>query len=272
MFLPIVALLTVTLQPAAPTVGDPITVTFDAPVVLDRSESYEVVGQQGARVVVRTFEPKPFAMSGTMSGTGGKVRFRNLIVPVKSVLEPKDQLKPAPLVPPRPVPYPRAPFVAIAIAAAAALLAWVAAWRASRRAVVREEPALPADVRFRRAVEAARGKPARWAALADATRMYLAATRSGLGTELTTTELLRRLEGAVPRGSSGSSEFLGGRNGHLPRNSEEPEEPIPTILRQGDLEKFSTSGPAALDFDRLAVQALELIPPAVPEPAREVAA
>jgi hypothetical protein len=244
MFLPIVALLTVTLQPAAPTVGDPITVTFDAPVVLDRSESYEVVGQQGARVVVRTFEPKPFAMSGTMSGAGGNVRFRNLIVPVKSVLEPKDQLKPAPLVPPRPVPYPRAPFVAIAIAAAVALLAWVAAWWTSRRAVVREEPALPADVRFRRAVEAARAKPARWAALADATRVYLAATRSGLGTQLTTTELLRRLGDPV----------------------------VEDILRQGDLEKFSTSGPAPLDFDRLAAQALELIPPAVPEPAREVAA
>ncbi|MEA2490885.1 MAG: hypothetical protein QOH21_2677, partial [Acidobacteriota bacterium] len=68
MLLPILALLTVTIQPAAPAVGDRITVTFDAPVTsIDRSESFEVVEQQGARVVVRTFEPKPFAMSGTMS-------------------------------------------------------------------------------------------------------------------------------------------------------------------------------------------------------------
>lgn len=241
MLLPILALLTVTLQPAAPAVGDLVTVTFDAPVTLDRSAAYEVVEQQGGRVVVRTFEPKPFSMSGTM----GKVRFRNLVVPVKSVLKPQDSLQPAPLVPPRPVPYPRAPFVAIAIAAAVAALAWLAAWWRSRRAVIPAEPVLPADVRFRRSVEAARTKPARWAALADATRAYLAAVRPRLGTELTTTELLRRLGDST----------------------------VEDILRQGDLEKFSPSGPAPLDFDVLAVRALELIPAETDaERPREVAA
>jgi hypothetical protein len=231
MLLSILALLTVTIQPAAPAVGDRITVTFDAPVTsVDRSEAFEVVEQQGTRVVVRTFEPKPFAMSGTM----GKVRFRNLIVPVRSVLKPKDDLTPAPLMPPKPIAYPRLPFVAIGIAAVLAALAWFSAWWASRRKAIRTEPALPADVRFRRTVEALRTntQPKRWAALADATRVYLAATRPGLGTELTTTELLRRLGNAI----------------------------VEDILRQGDLEKFSPYGPAPLDFDALASRALELIP------------
>ena len=247
MFLPILALLTVTIQPAAPAVGDRITVTFDAPVTsVDRSEAFEVVEQQGARVVVRTFEPKPFAMSGTMLGTTGSVRFRNLIVPVRSVLKEKDGLAPAPLMPPRPEAYPRLPFVAMAIAAAVAALAWFLAWRTSRRQVIPVEPVLPADVRFRRTVEALRTQPQprRWAALADATRVYLAATRPRLGTELTTTELLRRHGDAV----------------------------VEDILRQGDLEKFSPYGPAPMDFDALATRALELIPTEDDPAKREVAA
>ena len=58
------------------------------------------LAQHGNRVVVRTFEPRPFALSGTM----GNVRFRNLDSAGASVLKQDDDLTPAPLAPPRPMP------------------------------------------------------------------------------------------------------------------------------------------------------------------------
>ncbi|HEX8172401.1 MAG TPA: hypothetical protein VF824_17840 [Thermoanaerobaculia bacterium] len=235
MILAILALVTATYRPAAPTVGDPIAIDFPAPVVLDASRDYEVVSQQGRRVVVRTFAPRPFALSGTI----GTTRFRNLIVPVVSVIKPNDDRKPAPLVAPRAAAYPRAPFLYIALAALCALAVWLLVWRRSRRAVAApEEPALPADERFRRAIAALRANPSRpkrWALLADETRALLAATRPHLGSDLTTSELLPRVAG-------------------------DERELVEAILRQGDLEKFSPAGAAPRDFDALAARALELIP------------
>ena len=78
----LLAAVTATFQPARPTVGDRIVIEFRAPVVLDASQDYELVQQDGNFVVVRTFRPRPFALSGTI----GNVRFRGLIVPVASVL------------------------------------------------------------------------------------------------------------------------------------------------------------------------------------------
>lgn len=119
---------TATFRPATPTVGDLVTIEFQHPVVLDPSAAYEVVSQKGNRVVVRTFEPKTIALSGVSGG----VRFRNLNVPVRSVLKPKDKLEPAPLQPPRQIPYPREPFVAIGIAALVAIIAWIAVFLLAR--------------------------------------------------------------------------------------------------------------------------------------------
>lgn len=233
----VLALVTATLHPAAPRVGDRITVTFAAPVVLDASPAYEVVERQGNRVVLQTFEPKPFVMSGTAGG----VRFSNLRVPVTSVLKPDDDLTPAPLAPPRPVPYPIAPFVAIGVAALAALGAWVLLWLRSRKSAAVPLPATglvrPED-RYRSAVLALRNNPsraARWALLANETRAYLAATRPQLGGDLTTSELLPRLR--------------------------EHEAIVREILRQGDLEKFSPRGAPLCDFDEVAARALELVTP-----------
>jgi hypothetical protein len=233
----VLALVTATLQPAAPRVGDRITVTFAAPVVLDASPAYEVVERQGNRVVVRTFEPKPFVMSGTAGG----VRFSNLRVPVSSVLGPNDDLSPAPLAPPRRVPYPLAPFVALGIAALAAVAAWALLWSRSRKRVAAPLPSAgvvrPED-RYRRAVLALRSnpsRPARWAMLANETRAYLAATRPHLGGDLTTSELVPRLR--------------------------EHEDIVREILRQGDLEKFSPRGAPLRDFDEVAARALELVTP-----------
>lgn len=218
----VLALVTATFSPPAPTVGDPITITFSEPVKIPPSPSYEVMSQQGPRVVVRTFIPKPFTIAG-------------VTIPVRSVLKKNDDLKPAPLTPPRAAPYPGLPFLAIALAAIAAVAVWLLAWLLSKRAVRVVEPPVPASERYRRAVLALRENPGlahRWAALADATRAYLAESRAGLGSDLTTSELVPRLP--------------------------ERERVVAEILRQGDMEKFSREGAPRRDFDELADRALEL--------------
>ena len=220
-------LFTATFRPAAPTVGDPIAIDFPAPVVLDQSADYEIVSQRGAHVVVRTFDAKPIALSGRM----GDVAFKNLVVPVRSVLKPKEAMTPAPLIAPRREAFP----TSVAIALAALLLLWVAVVVAiiklapkRKRAVV--EPQIPPAERFRAAVLALRDddSPLRWAKLADALRDYLAAT-GGVGRELTTSEVVARRR----------------------------EEVIADILRHGDLEKFSPWGTEG-DFDAVADEALRL--------------
>jgi len=231
--IPIVLLLvSATFRPAHPTVGDRITVDFQQPVALEPSSKYEIVSQRGSRVVIRTFEPRPIALSGRT----GSLLFRDLTIPVHSVLQPRDNLTPAPLKPPLAEPYPRAPFGIIGVAALAMLAAWAAVWILARRAAAaaRPEPAVPPADRFRSAVIALRDHPSvprRWARLADAVRDYLAAT-TDLGRELTTTEVIARAGSAV----------------------------MAEILRQGDLEKFSPWGARAGDFVALCSRALELAP------------
>lgn len=233
MILAVLAALTVTMSPPQPKVGDPITVTFPAPVVLDASRDYEVVARRGNTVVVRTFEPRPFALSGT----SGTVRFRNLRVPMTSVLRQGDDLAPAPLAPPRPVEIAWLWWAGIALAALIVLALLALLWmrRRKKKPAAAPVPQMTAEERFRAAVMALRADPSRrlrWAALADETRKFLAATRPQLGSELTTTELVPRLD--------------------------ERQRVVEEILRQGDLEKFSRRGPQPREFDELADKALEL--------------
>ncbi len=214
--------------------GDPITIDFRQPVVLDPAPQYEIVSNGGSRVVVRTFAAKPFTLSGHM----GDVAFRNLVVPVQSVLKAKDDLQPAPLAPPKALPNPRSALWAIGIAIAATAMAWAAVVLLARRKRPKAitQPVLPPLERYRAAVLRLRAdvrSPKRWAALADATRIYLAATRTELGTELTTSELLRRNDSPT----------------------------IAMILHQGDLEKFSPWGPMPGDFISLADRALRDLAP-----------
>lgn len=226
MIAPLILLAAITFTPVRPTVGDPITVTFPAPVTVQPAKEYEVVAQRGNQVTVRTFEPKTF----TLRTSGGEV-----IIPVHSVLKANDKLDPAPLKPPRAEKYPRAPFIAIAIAAAAAIAAWIAVFLLARRRKAKPEIIVDPTAQFRATVLALRAD--RWADLADATRRYLAATDPRLGMELTTRELLSR--------------------------NDDPT--VAEILRQGDLQKFSPWGAAPGDFAALARRALALIPEVVEE-------
>ena len=248
--IPLLLLVTAFFHPAQPTVGDPIVIDFLQPVVLDPSPEYDILSTRGSRVVIRTFEPRPFVISGRV----GNVVFRNMVVPVRSVLKPRDDLKPAPLKPPRKEAYPRLPFTLIGIAALLAVGAWTAVIFLERRAATAKvvEPPMPADIRFRTKVialrEDVRGER-RWARLADATREYLAAVDPNFGMELTTRELLQKLgvaQAGVPV----------------------PHQTVAAILRQGDLEKFSPWGALPADFAALADRALEL----APEPVLEEAA
>lgn len=246
------ALVTALFRPAAPTVGDPVTIDFPAPVVLDASPDYEVMSARGSRVVIRTFKPDPLPLSGVV----GPVRFRNLVLPMQSVLKPNDDMKPAPLVPPRPLAVPRAPIYWIALAALLAIAAWAYAYLRRRAKAGAPELVVPPADAFRKAVAKAARARQPWAALADATRAYLAS--QGIGRELTTTEILEE----VPRALD-----------HVP----EPDRPghaatIGDILRRGDLEKFSPWGAPAGDFDATARRALELIEVFEPPPAPEAEA
>jgi len=215
---------TATIHPAAPTVGDPIAIDFPAPVVLDKSPDFEIVSQQGAHAVVRTFEAKPFVVSGRM----GNVAFKNLVVPVRSVLKAKDAMTPAPLIAPRREAFPISVMIAVAVLVAVIAVV-IAALLRRRKKPVEAVPEIPPAERFRAAVLALRDEadtPERWTKLADALRDYLAAT-GGAGRELTTAEVLARVRSEV----------------------------VARVLRHGDLEKFSPWGTEG-DFDAVADEVL----------------
>jgi len=217
---------TAIVRPSQPTVGDLITIEYSEPVTVKPSSDYEIVSRTPTSVVVRTFAPRPI----TVHSTGADV-----VIGIKSVLAKNDRLEPAPLRPPREVPASRNAWIAIAIAALCAAVTWLLVYLRKPAAQVVIEPSVPADVRFRNAVQAAARAPRKWAALADATRQYLAATYPGLGVELTT-EVLLAMSGGMAAA-------------------------LQKILRQGDLEKFSPWGAEPADFNAAAEQALDLIAP-----------
>jgi len=223
---PLFFLLITTFEPAKPTIGDPITITFAAPTTIDASPDYEIVSRRGNTVVIRTFVPHTIAVNGRAAD--GPV---SVMIPIHSVLKPDDKLEPAPLKPPKSESWPRMPFVAIGIAALAAIAALVAVVMLAKRRVPKPQIVVVPAEEFVRRVRALRADaPKRWATLADIVRAYLAAVRLDLGAELTTSELLSRVDHST----------------------------IATILRQGDLEKFSPWGAAPADFDDVAKCALNL--------------
>src|SRR5947207_1677458 len=117
-----------TFQPPRPTVGDPITIEFAAPTEVAPSADYEVISRSGKRVVIRTFVPHTITVTGRAAD--GPV---SVMIPIHSVLKPDDKLEPAPLKPPKAEPWPRMPFVAIGVAALAAIAVWSAVVVMARR-------------------------------------------------------------------------------------------------------------------------------------------
>src|SRR3954447_18566287 len=112
-------LLITTFQPAKPTIGDPVTITFASPTTVETTPDYEIVSRSGNSVVIRTFVPHTISVNGRAAD--GPV---SVMIPIHSVLKADDKLEPAPLKPPKPEPWPRMPFIAIGIAAVAAIAAW----------------------------------------------------------------------------------------------------------------------------------------------------
>ena len=225
-------LLITTFEPPKPTIGDPVTITFASPTTVDPSPDYEIVSRSGNSVVIRTFVPHTISVNGRAAD--GPV---SVMIPIHSVLKPDDKLEPAPLKPPKSEPWPRLPFVAIGAAALAAIAVWAAVVVLAKRLVPKPRIVIvPADEFLRRVRSLRPDAPKRWARLADIVRAYLAAVRADLGSELTTAELLSRVDHPA----------------------------IAQILRQGDLEKFSPWGAAPADFDDVTKRALDI--PAWAEP------
>lgn len=230
-------MISATFHPARPMVGDLISIDFPRPVTLDASPSFEVVSHARQHYVIRTFEPKPVALSGV----AGDVRFRNLVVPVHSVLGAKDAQTPSPLKPPHPLPSPSLPLILIAAALVASIAAWAVVWFRARKRQPATRPLLTPAEQFRASVEEARTSRQHWASLADAVRTYL--SQRGWGAELTTSQLLPLLP-------------------HL-------HQLIGEILRLGDYEKFSPWGAPRDDFDALASRASAILDAYEPRPAEE---
>jgi hypothetical protein len=250
-----------TFQPPRPTVGDPITITFAAPTVVEPSADYEVVSRNGNSVVIRTFVPHTITVTGRSAD--GPV---SVMVPIHSVLKPDDKLEPAPLKPPKSESWPRLPFIGIGITALAAIGVWTAVVLLARQRVTKPRIVVVPVERFRNAVltlQRDRRAPIRWARLADAVRAYLAAVRADWGAELTTSELLvhiedeaqerRRPAGWTAAGPAAVSNDVAGEPPASRRRHT-----VAAILVQGDLEKFSPWGASPADFDQIARYALEI--------------
>jgi len=258
LLLLLVGALRATHTPAAPTVGDRVAVHFeiagDERVMLDRSAEYEVISSSRDGAVVRTFKPQPVVLSGRVTGPRGGLAFRRLILPMHSVLRKGDDGKPAPLTPPVAIPPPITAWIALAVAAAVAVAAWIVLYRMAR------QPAIPAmapppapDEELRAAVAAIRRESSlRWAALADATRHYLARmVPLQLGHELTTRQLLAQLPSV-----STLSEW---------------QALVRQIVVEGDLDKFSPWG-ASAEIESILAETLRVLPSPFRASEQEVAA
>src|SRR4051794_15078984 len=199
-------LLITTFQPPKPTIGDPVTITFASPTTVEPSADYEIVSRSGNSVVIRTFVPHTITVNGRAAD--GPV---SVMIPIHSVLKADDKLEPAPLKPPKSEPWPRMPFVAIGIAALCAIGAWTAVLLLARRRAPRPVVVIvPAELfrsRVLRLRRAAIGM--RWAQLADAVRAYLSSVRADFGAELTTKELLARVEKSDQVREAGARDVLG---------------------------------------------------------------
>jgi hypothetical protein len=229
----LVAVGSVQYEPASPTVGDPVTITYPdtgagtLSVVPD--DTFEIVDVSGSRAVVRSFRPGTIRVVAEILTPGQQTQRHSVEIEIRSVLAENDDLQPAPLVLPKPLERDHTPWWAIGIAAVAAALAWVALYFVSRRLQSEQDDdeaweVDPASAFLERLNRIGRlpDEDERWRQLADSTRWLLPRIDSSFGRELTTSEIL-----AAMRGRRESSEIIA---------------LIDRILHGGDLAKFSPFG------------------------------
>ncbi|MHB0969012.1 MAG: hypothetical protein ACYC7A_14605 [Thermoanaerobaculia bacterium] len=221
------AVLQVTRTPPAPTIGDTVSIAFPADVrevTFDDRDGLEIVSRNGNRAVVRIFRVGPMRLQGCLTHADGRrVRFHSLEIPVHSVLKAGDSEEPSPLAPPLPLPDDRRPWIAVACAAGAALLAWTALLLLKRRRPATILSTSPGDELLAALEAAARlaDRDARLIAAADAVRRFL----DGVG--------------AAPRAlTSGELATVLREHGVAGR----PVEIVEQLLRAADAAKFSPWG------------------------------
>jgi hypothetical protein len=231
------AVLTVTRTPPAPTIGDVVSLAFPAEVrdiTFDDREGLEIVSCDANRAVLRIFRVGPMGLQGYLTyADGRRVRFHSLEIPVQSVLKAGDSEKPSPLAPPVPLPDDRRPWIAVAWAAGAALLAWTALVLFKRRRPALSVTTSPGEELLAALEAAARlaDRDARLIAAADAVRRFL----DGVGAApraLTSGELATVLR----------EHAVAGRAVEI----------VEHLLRAADAAKFSPWG-AEIDDDRAIV-------------------
>ena len=217
----------VSFTPSTPTVGDQIALVFSTgpseTIRIDPSASYEIVSITGNRAVVRAFQPGDIVIQGEIRGPSGVVKFDQLKITIRSVLEVNDKLEPAPLAPPLRSESPRAAPIAIGVALAAAAAAWGALLLLLRgiREIGPVVITLGAVDEYRAALERLRGTQGTvlHVELADATRRYLARTDQRLSSDLSSREMV------------GALRIDGNMNDAWPNVAE--------LLRAGDHAKFA---------------------------------
>lgn len=173
------AVLQIARTPAAPTIGDPVTLTFPADVrevTLDERDGLEIASRSGNRVVVRIFRVGPMNLQGYFTPADGRPRrFHSLVIPVESVLKSGDTQQPSPLAPPMPLADDRRPWIAVACTAGVALIAWATLIILKRRRPAVLAARAPDDELLAALEAAARlgDRDARLIAAAEAVRLFL---------------------------------------------------------------------------------------------------
>lgn len=236
------------LSPAAPTVGDPVSIRFAeerAKITISPSDEYEIVASGGSPAVIRAFRPGTVAVRGRVESANGTFGFRDLKVEIHSVLAEDDSLEPAPFRPPRELPANRAAWWAIAVASIAAIALWAAVFRLREGPLPARSPiAVPgvapraeylAELRRARSLEM---HPS-LVVIGGAVRRFLARVHPSWSADLTSRELRRELK--------------------RHRVREDLVATADKVLLEADLEKFSPWGAPEIDREGLIADAERLV-------------
>ena len=223
--------------PARPTVGDPVSVRYAISsaqrVEIEPADDYELVREGRDSVVIRAFRPGTFVLRGSVvEGEGASAKrqaFSGPKIEVVSTLAAGDDLRPAPLVPPVPLPPPQHLRTAMVSAAGVAAASWIALLLLSSRVKRKPIEAAPAAVTESFAAAIARLEQQPFSDVvviqtAEALRTLLGSADPAIDRTLTTTELLRRAVADLPSA---------------------PVDRVRRILHAGDLAKFSRRGSGA---------------------------